>query len=106
VSVYAATKGGVGQLTKSNALELGEHNIQVNAICPGFIITPLTQKIWSDPGMQSWGQKRVAMHRLGSPEDLVGTAVFLASSASDYVTGQLIYVDGGFMAGEAWPLPE
>jgi len=46
------------------------------------------------------------MSRLGSPEDLVGTAVFLASSGSDYVTGQLIYVDGGFMAGDAWPLPE
>lgn len=106
VSVYTVTKGAVGQLTKSNAVELGRHNIQVNAICPGFIVTHLTEKLWSDPGMLEWGENRVAMKRLGSPDDLVGTAVFLSSSASDYVTGQCIYVDGGYMAGENWPIPE
>ncbi|MDA0347720.1 MAG: glucose 1-dehydrogenase [Verrucomicrobia bacterium] len=106
VSVYTGTKGAVGQLAKAQAVELGKHNIQVNSICPGFIETPLTAKLWADPGLREWGEKRVAMKRLGTPEDLVGTAVFLASSASDYVTGQNIYVDGGFMAGEAWAIPE
>lgn len=105
VSVYTATKGAVGQLTKAQALELGPHNIQVNAICPGFILTPLTEKLWSDPTMRAWGEGRTPAGRLGVPDDLVGTAVFLASAASDYVTGQHIYVDGGFMAGEKWPLP-
>ena len=69
-------------------------------------MTPLTEKIWSDPKLREWGLSRIAAKRLGSPDDLVGTAVFLSSSASDYVTGQSIYVDGGFMAGESWPLPE
>lgn len=105
VSVYTATKGAVGQLAKANAVELGKHNIQVNTICPGFILTALTEKLWSNPTMREWGERRVAMGRLGRPDDLVGTAVFLASSASDYVTGQNIYVDGGFMAGEDWPIP-
>ena len=105
VSVYTATKGAVGQLAKANAVELGKHNIQVNTICPGFILTALTEKLWSNPTMRGWGEKRVAMGRLGTPDDLTGTAVFLASSASDYVTGQSIYVDGGFMAGEDWPIP-
>ncbi|QXD23637.1 glucose 1-dehydrogenase [Opitutia bacterium ISCC 51] len=105
VSVYTSTKGAVGQLGKAHAVELGKHNIQVNTICPGFIETPLTAKLWSDPTMQEWGKNRVPMERLGSPEDLVGTTVFLASAASNYVTGQNIFVDGGFMAGEVWPIP-
>ena len=105
VSVYTCTKGAVGQLTKAQAVELGPHNIQANAICPGFIVTSLTEKLWADPTMRKWGEGRVALGRLGTPADLAGTAVFLASSASDYVTGQLIYVDGGYMAGEHWPLP-
>jgi len=105
VSVYTATKGAVGQLTKAQALEMGPHNIQSNAICPGFILTPLTEKLWSDPTLQEWGNRRTPAGRLGVPGDLVGTAVYLASSASDFVTGQEIYVDGGFMAGESWPIP-
>jgi 2-dehydro-3-deoxy-D-gluconate 5-dehydrogenase len=106
ISVYTAAKGAVGQLARAQAVELGPHNIQVNAICPGFVVTPLTEKLWSDPTMRAWGEDRVPLGRLATPEDLAGTAVFLASAASDYVTGQLIYVDGGFMAGEAWPLPQ
>ena len=106
VSVYAATKGGIGSLTKAQALELAEHNIQVNALCPGFIVTPLTEKLWSNPTMRAWGEKRLASGKLGTPEDMVGTAVFLAAPASDYVTGQCIYVDGGYTLGEHWPLPQ
>lgn len=105
VSVYTATKGAVGQLTKAQAVEFGPHNIQVNAICPGFVLTPLTQKMWADETMRAWGEGSVALGRLATPEDMVGTAIFLASPASDYVTGQCIYVDGGFMAGSKWPLP-
>ncbi len=106
VSVYTATKGAVGQLTKSQAVEFGRHNIQVNAICPGFVVTPLTEPIWSDPTMRDWGIPRIAAGRLAEPRDMAGTAAFFASPASDYVTGQVIYVDGGFMAGDNWPLPQ
>lgn len=105
VSVYTATKGAVGQLTKAQALEFGTDNIQVNAICPGFVVTSLTEKMWADDTMRAWGESRVALGRLGTPQDMVGTVAFLASAASDYVTGQCIYVDGGFMAGDNWPLP-
>lgn len=104
ISVYTGTKGAVGQLTKVWAVELAPE-IQVNAICPGFIRTPLTEKLWSNETMNAWGTNRLPQGRLGTPEDLAGTACFLASKASDYVTGQLIYVDGGYMAGERWPLP-
>ena len=105
VSVYTATKGAVGQLTKAQAVEFGADNIQVNAICPGFVVTSLTEKMWADDTMRSWGESRVALGRLGSPQDMVGTVAFLAAPASDYVTGQCIYIDGGFMAGDNWPLP-
>jgi NAD(P)-dependent dehydrogenase (short-subunit alcohol dehydrogenase family) len=105
VSVYTATKGAVGQLTKAQAVEFGPYNIQVNAICPGFVLTALTEKMWADETMRAWGESRVPLGRLATPEDMVGTVAFLASAASDYVTGQCIYVDGGFMAGDDWPLP-
>ena len=104
ISVYTGTKGAVGQLTKVWAVELAPE-IQVNAICPGFIRTPLTEKLWSNESMHAWGVNRLPHGRIGAPEDLAGTACFLASSGSDYVTGQVIYVDGGYMAGERWPLP-
>ncbi len=105
ISVYASTKGAVGQLTKAQALEFAPHNIQVNAICPGFIVTTLSKGLWEDPGMQAWSESRIPLGRLGTPEDIAGTAVYLASSASDYVTDETVYVDGGIMAGEQWPLP-
>jgi len=104
ISVYTGTKGAVGQLTKVWAVELAPE-IQVNAICPGFIRTPLTEKLWSNESMHAWGVNRLPHGRIGAPEDLAGTACFLASPGSDYVTGQVIYVDGGYMAGERWPLP-
>jgi NAD(P)-dependent dehydrogenase (short-subunit alcohol dehydrogenase family) len=103
VSVYASTKGAVGQLTKSQALELAQHNIQVNAICPGFVVTSLGKSMWENPKFKEWAQKRLPAGRLATPEDMIGTAIFLASDASNYVTGQLVYVDGGYMCGEPWP---
>ncbi|MDG2196978.1 MAG: glucose 1-dehydrogenase [SAR324 cluster bacterium] len=106
ISVYAAAKAALLRLTKSLALELGSQNIQVNAICPGFIKTPLTEKLWSDENMKNWAFKRIPAQRLGLPEDILGTAIYLSSAASDYVNGQCIYVDGGYLSGEFWPLPE
>lgn len=105
LSVYGATKAALGQLTQALAVELGPHNVQVNGICPGFVLTPLTRKMWSLPEMQAWGQRRIPLGRIAQPEDIVGAAVFLASRASDYVTGHMLAVDGGFTIGESWPLP-
>lgn len=105
LAVYSLTKGAVGQLTKALATELGRHNIQVNALCPGFIMTPMTNKLWSMPHMQEWGKRRIPLGRVATPADLIGSAVFLASAASDYVTGHSLFVDGGFTAGEPWPIP-
>ena len=104
VSVYTSSKGAVGMLTKSQALEFAPHNIQVNAICPGFVYTALAKSLWDMPEMNTWGETRIPAGRLANPDDMAGTAIYLASAASDYVTGQLIYVDGGFEAGEDWPI--
>jgi NAD(P)-dependent dehydrogenase (short-subunit alcohol dehydrogenase family) len=103
---YAMSKAGMGQMTRSLAIEWGPHGVRVNAIAPGFIITDLTKKLWSDGRMQAWGYANVPQRRLGAPEDMIGTAIFLASQASAYLTGQIIYVDGGFSAGWMWPIPE
>jgi gluconate 5-dehydrogenase len=106
IAIYSATKGAVAQLTRSLAAEMGKHNIQVNALCPGFVLTPMTKKLWSMPHMQAWGRQRVPLGRLATPEDLIGATVFLASRASDYVTGHLLYVDGGYSVADPWPIPE
>lgn len=98
IAAYTAAKGGIGALTYQMAVEWAKHHINVNAICPGYIRTPLTKPIQeSERGDFIAG--RVPMGRWGEPEDIAGTAVFLAGSASDYLTGQLIAVDGGWMAG-------
>lgn len=102
---YAASKAALGSMTKSLALEWGDRGVRVNAIAPGFVLTDLTRKLWSDAGMQAWGKANTPQRRLGQPEDMIGTAIFLASSASAFLTGQILYVDGGFTAGRAWPMP-
>ncbi|MEM7263117.1 MAG: SDR family oxidoreductase [Planctomycetota bacterium] len=106
VSPYAMSKAGMGHMTRSLALEWGDRGVNVNAISPGFILTDLTRKLWSDETMMEWGRKNTPQRRLGEPKDLVGTALFLASEASAFLTGQVLYVDGGFTAGWAWPIPE
>lgn len=100
---YAVSKAGLGQMTRSLALEWGERGVRVNAIAPGFIMTDLTQKLWSRTDMIEWGLDSTPLKRLGKPEDLVGTSLFLASSASAFMTGQILYVDGGFACGFHWP---
>lgn len=106
VAPYAMSKAGLATLTRALALEWSDRGVRVNALAPGFILTDLTRKLWSDPQMLKWGQANTPMRRLGVPEDMVGTAIFLASAASQFMTGQVLYVDGGFTAGWAWPIPE
>jgi len=105
VMPYAVSKAGIAHMTRSLALEWGPSGVRVNAIAPGFIVTDLTRKLWSDETMQAWGLANTPQRRLGTPEDLVGAALFLASPASAFMTGQCLYVDGGFTAGFAWPIP-
>ena len=105
VQPYAMSKAAVSAMTRGMAMEWGEHSIRVNAIAPGFILTDLTNKLWSDPTMQAWNEANCPMKRLGQTEDLIGTAIFLVSDASKFLTGQVIYVDGGITCGMQWPIP-
>jgi len=93
---YACSKAGIGGLTRSLALEWAKHRINVNAVGPGYIATELTRTIHEDPARSSMIESRIPMGRWGVPEDLKGAFLFLASHASDYITGQIIYVDGGW----------
>lgn len=97
-SVYCSTKGGVIQLSKTMAIELGPFNIQVNCLAPGYFITPMTQPFYDDPEHRQWIESRIPLHQWGTTLDLAGPALFLASAASDYVTGVTIQVDGGWLA--------
>ena len=94
---YAAAKGGIRQLTKALAIEWARYNINVNAIGPGYIRTELTKALWEDQTFDNWVKKRTPKGRWGNPEDLGSAAVFLVSPASDYITGHILYVDGGFL---------
>jgi len=97
-SVYAATKAGITQLVRTLAAELGPRGVRVNAIAPGIVETPLTQQITSQPEWyQAYGNKN-ALQRWAQPHELVGMVVYLASEASSYVTGSLMFVDGGWTA--------
>jgi 2-deoxy-D-gluconate 3-dehydrogenase len=98
VPAYAAAKGGVVQLTKALSNEWAGRGVNVNAIIPGFIHTDLTEDLVHDPGEGAQLLARIPVGRWGVPDDLKGLAVFLASAASDYVTGVAIPVDGGFLA--------
>lgn len=98
IAPYAAAKGGAKMLTRAMAVEWGMHNIQVNGIGPGYFLTDMTQKLADDPKFDSWLRARTPADRWGNPEELVGTAIFLSSSASNFINGQIIYVDGGILA--------
>ncbi|MDJ0612801.1 MAG: SDR family oxidoreductase [Rhizobiaceae bacterium] len=94
---YAASKGGIGQLTKALANEWAPHGVNVNAIAPGYIATDNTQALQDDPVRSKSILERIPAGRWGTPEDFGGPAVFLASSASDYMHGTVMTVDGGWM---------
>ena len=97
-SVYCSTKGGVIQMSKTMAIELGPYNIQVNCLAPGYFITPMTQPFYDDPKHREWIESRIPLHEWGTDLDLAGPVLFLASEASRYVTGETIKVDGGWLA--------
>jgi len=92
---YTAAKGGVRQLTRGMAVELAPHNIQVNAIAPGYFATEMNRALIDNPDFNSWVCKRTPAGRWGDPKEIAGLAVFLASRASDYITGQMMVIDGG-----------
>ncbi|SFS58009.1 2-deoxy-D-gluconate 3-dehydrogenase [Sulfitobacter marinus] len=94
---YAASKGGIGQLTKALANEWAPHGINVNAIAPGYIATDNTKALQDDAARSKSILERIPQGRWGTPQDFAGPAVFLASSASDYVNGEILVVDGGWM---------
>jgi len=99
-SAYAATKAGIIQLARTAAAEFGPHGVRVNAIAPGVIETPLTAPIKANPAWYEAYAAKSVFNRWGRPEELVGAAVFLASDAASYVTGSVVFVDGGWTAAD------
>ncbi len=95
---YAAAKGGLRMLTRAMAGEWAKHNIQINGIGPGYFESDMTEHLQADPEFNSWVCKRTPAARWGKPEELQGLAVYLASAASNFVNGQVIFVDGGMTA--------
>jgi len=95
---YAVSKGGLRMLTRALAVELAPHNVQVNGIAPGFFRTDMNAPLIADAEFSAWVARRTPAGRWGEPQEIAGAAVFLASSAADYVTGAILFVDGGFSA--------
>lgn len=98
VAPYTAAKGGIKLLTRSMAAEWAKHDIQANAIGPGYILTEMNEALIANAAFDDWVRQSNPAGRWGRPEELVGTAVYLASAASSYVNGQIIYVDGGWLS--------
>ncbi len=98
IAPYNTSKAGLLMLTKSLAVDWAKYHINVNAIGPGYFQTEMTQVLKDDPEFDRWVCSRTPFARWGQPQELVGAATFLASAASDFVTGQIIYVDGGWSA--------
>lgn len=98
IAPYSASKGGLAQLTKGMAADLARHNIQVNAISPGYFATEMNTALTSDPEFTAWVQARTPAARWGDVAELRGAVLFLASEASSFVSGQNIFVDGGMTA--------
>jgi NAD(P)-dependent dehydrogenase (short-subunit alcohol dehydrogenase family) len=105
VSLLGPTKAALGQLAKVMTVEFAEHGIRTNAIAPGFMATPMNAGHWRHPTRAPWIFDRTPMRRPGHPAELVGVALLLASDAGSYLSGQTIYVDGGFLAGSRWNVP-
>jgi gluconate 5-dehydrogenase len=98
IAPYAVSKGGIKLLTRAMAAEWAAHGIQANAIGPGYMLTDMNKALIEDEKFDAWVKARTPAKRWGRPEELVGAVIFLASAASDYVNGQIIYVDGGMLA--------
>lgn len=99
IALYAISKGGMRQMTRALAVEWAKDNVQVNAIAPGRFWTAMTDSVFSDPELYESAVSVIPQGRPGVPSDLAGATVLLASSASDYITGQTIVVDGGWLVG-------
>jgi NAD(P)-dependent dehydrogenase (short-subunit alcohol dehydrogenase family) len=99
IGIYGMAKAGLGQLTRTLAVEWGPDNVQANCIIPGFFRTGMTEEVWRDPRRVEWLAGHIPMKRGGLADELSGLAVFLSSPASSYVSGQSIAVDGGVLAG-------
>lgn len=95
---YIASKGALKQLTKAMARDLAQYNIRVNNVCPGYILTNMTRKSYNDPVLKRERDNHIILERWGSPSDLVGPCIFLASNAANYITGIDLPVDGGWLA--------
>jgi gluconate 5-dehydrogenase len=98
IAPYTVAKGGIKMLTQAMTAEWAAHGIQANAIGPGYMLTDMNEALVKDPTFNAWVIGRTPARRWGKPDELIGTAVFLSSAASDYVNGQIIYVDGGMLA--------
>lgn len=98
VAPYTAAKGGIKMLTKSMSAEWGQFNIQANAIGPGYILTDMNEALINDKAFDTWVKNSNPAKRWGKTEELIGTAIYLAAPASNYVNGQVVYVDGGWLA--------
>lgn len=98
IAPYAASKGGVKMLTKGMAADWAKYNIQINGIGPGYFKTNMTKALYENTEFDQWLKNRTPSNRWGNPEELIGALLFLASNASSYVNGQMIYVDGGLLS--------
>ncbi|WP_314102864.1 SDR family oxidoreductase [uncultured Frigoribacterium sp.] len=95
IAPYSATKGGVAQLSRGMAADVARHGVQVNTLSPGYFATEMNTALWQDEDFDAWLRQRTPAQRWGRVEELTGTLIYLASSASDFVSGQNIFVDGG-----------
>lgn len=98
VAPYTVAKGGIKMLTKAMAAEWGDKGIQSNAIGPGYMVTDMNEALINNPDFDAWVKGRTPMRRWGLPQELAGTCIYLASDASNYVSGQIIYADGGMIS--------
>jgi NAD(P)-dependent dehydrogenase (short-subunit alcohol dehydrogenase family) len=105
LSHYSASKAGVRLLTKAAALELAPHGIRVNAVGPGWVETNMSRRMMSDPDRKAWAEAQIPLGRVATPDDVADVVAFLASDDARYMTGALVFVDGGVMIGSERPYP-